>query len=374
MLTNVLPFFCVVSVYFVCAQIEIFQIKQSKIQRNFLFCSLVLLLMIFAGGRWSSWVVGYDAWIFDYDSYHTIFDDYSDLISFLCTPYSTSFGTEYGYLFLNALIHTFTDNYNYFLLIVNCLSVWLLLLSFKKNNIHYGLFLIMYFFVSRLYFQYNFTLMRQSIAMVIVWYAFHFLSNRKYIAYYLFVLIASSFHISALICLFIPFLSKLNIKLNHAIWFILVMLLINQLGLINKIFINIIHTFLPAVNERLIQYLMMEDKLNLLSFIEGIPFLYMANKYSQQILQQKEGKLFFNMLLVYLMLLSLTSNFSFMTRMWQYLIFSYMYILSFYYKQRLDVNRNLVLRSLSFYLLIYSTRYIMMWFYNTPFSFFLFNE
>ena len=79
MISNVIPFFCLEIAFFLGAQIDIWPVRLTKVQKQFLYLCLVLLMMIFAGGRWSSYVVGYDAWIFDYDTYHEIFDYSEDL-------------------------------------------------------------------------------------------------------------------------------------------------------------------------------------------------------------------------------------------------------------------------------------------------------
>ena len=135
-----------------------------------------------------------------------------------------------------------------------------------------------------------------------------------------------------------------------------------------------------GVGEKLSKYLLEGDAengfrgLNMVTFIEALPFLYIVKKYKRILCQSLVGKFYHNMFYIFVLLLVITMNFGFLTRMCQCFIFSYFFLISFYYRENKDVKEQRMLLFLfSNYLLIYSVRYIFIWFYSTEYSFFLFN-
>ena len=95
------------------------------------------------------------------------------------------------------------NNFNLYLLFTNFLLVVLFYKSMKQNEIRTGLFFILFFFAARLYLQYNFILLRQAIAMTIIWmWAFPFLLRKEKIKFLLcLICLAAAFHYTALICI-----------------------------------------------------------------------------------------------------------------------------------------------------------------------------
>lgn len=69
MISNAIPFLLFILFFYVLSFIDTFSLKvNNDIKIQFLLFSLCLLV-IFAGGRWSSLEVGYDVGIFDYGTY-----------------------------------------------------------------------------------------------------------------------------------------------------------------------------------------------------------------------------------------------------------------------------------------------------------------
>ena len=384
MVSNILPFVLFIVFFWLISLFDCLPVKLHGKQRNFVFGCAVLLLAVFAGGRWSPWIIGVDASIFDYDAYKTIYQYPMSCLHFFRDYLNADIlirQMEIGYVFYSSLIHnTLGVGYNYYLLLTNIILIVLFIKSFKVNHIHKCLLFILYFYAARLYLQYNFILMRQAIAIAIIWYSFHYLmlqgQRRKY---YFAVLLAMSFHVSAVICFIVPYLHKITIKKKPYFLILSLVFLMNVLGLSNGLILGVIEFALSLLNidgfDRLLKYLLVNEEgtrgLNLLTFAEAIPFVYIAIVYERQMLATKEGKFYYNMLFVFLFLLVLTMNFSFLTRMCQYLMYAYFYILSFYAAHASVKNRCMMFSLLGVYLLVYSFRYIMIWFYTVPYSFFL---
>jgi hypothetical protein len=184
------------------------------------------------------------------------------------------------------------------------------------------------------------------------------------------------FHVSAIAALFAPLLLK--IKINKKVYFILLLsiFLINITKLSNAIILGAIDSVLSFFDAEkaklLLKYILLNEEaqgLNLLAFVEAVPFVYIAVRYEQKLLSTVEGKFYYHMLLIFLFLLVLTMNFGFLTRMWQYFMYSYFYLLSFYATVSSAKNRSLMFSLSGLYLLLYSFRYIMIWFYTIPYSF-----
>lgn len=110
---------------------------------------------------------------------------------------------ELGYAFLNFIVRMFTANYQIYQLIYTFLSVFLLSIVIKKTELSAGdknLFLFIYFCYRFIW--NNFILLRQNIAILIIWIAFlTFLE--KPIKYYLSIGISWFFHTTSVVNIFI---------------------------------------------------------------------------------------------------------------------------------------------------------------------------
>ena len=130
--------------------------------------------------------------------------------SIISTPFSNwkSIGVEPGYVMLNYFTNIFTDHFQGIFIVTSFIIVSLMCLYIYKYfpDKLWGTFLIYglgYYFVSMCF-------IRQAIALFIVVFALMFARKKKIIPYMLLVLLASSFHKSAL--LMIPFYFILQIK------------------------------------------------------------------------------------------------------------------------------------------------------------------
>lgn len=389
MVDNVIPFILFILFFFVLSFIDTFSIKVNDDNKRQLLLASLCLLVIFAGCRWSPYEVGYDIAIFDYGTYKNIYNSPLNILDFLSEYASADWeikSQEIGYVFYSSLSHLLLgDNYNLYLLFTNLILIILFYNSLKRNGINSAFFYLLFFLATRLYLQYNFILLRQAIAMSIIWmWAFPLILNGKKIKFIIVVCVATTFHFTAIIALLAFFMLRdLNTKMIMTI--IVVVGLLNITKIADYLILTIVDYALSfmgvsgGIGEKLSKYLLEGDTengfrgLNIITFIEAIPFLYIVRKYKTVLLQTLLGRFYYNMFYIFLLLLVITMNFGFLTRMCQYFIFSYFFLIYFYCKENRDMKKKrALLFLLSNYLLIYSIRYIFLWFYHTEYSFFLF--
>ena len=264
------------------------------------------------------------------------------------------------------------------MLVTNAFLIYLLFKSFKVNGITGGFFFLSFIYLSRLYLQYNFIVMRQAIALMIVWYAFHYIVIGKRYKFYIAIIIATLFHSTALIAMFTPFLLKIKLKKWLFVFLCILLFICNILRVTDFIIVNTIESVLSLFGKdgigRFAKYFILEGAgrgMNLLNFIEIIPFIWISTKYRRELQSNAFGSMYVKMLYIFIFAMIVTMNFGFLTRMTQYFMFPYIYLLYFYIVRIKSKNKRLVLSLLGFYFLIYVCRYIMIWFYKTPYSFFL---
>lgn len=192
---------------FILVLFEIF-LKNKKL--NKLNYYLVLILLIFFAGLRDN--VGTD-----WEAYYSFYKN-------------KVYDVEYGYAFLNNLFSDLKVNYNIFLIILNLLSVILIFKYIKKNS-KYVFIGILYFF-SNLYLYYNFSGFRQAIAIALTSYSISFLLSNKKSLFVIFVILASTFHLTAIVFLLILIIPRERIKLKYFI------LVISSFFLLTSIFLN----------------------------------------------------------------------------------------------------------------------------------------
>ena len=390
MISNIIPFMIFILFFFVLSFMDTFSIKvNDNIKKQLLFFSLCVLV-VFAGCRWSSYEVGYDIAIFDYGTYKNIYNSPLSIFNFLSEYASSDLeiqSQEIGYVFYSSLCHLLLgENFNLYLLFTNFILIVLFYKSLKRNEINTALFYLFFFLASRLYLQYNFILLRQAIAMSIIWmWAFPLLLKGEKIKFILVVFVAATFHFTAIIALLSFFMVR-DLNTKRIVTFIIIVGILNVTRITDYFILTIVDHVLSLMGASI--KVTIFNPLNPFSASpsnkyldnfsptppEALPFLYIVKKYKRILCQSLVGKFYHNMFYIFVLLLVITMNFGFLTRMCQYFIFSYFFLISFYYRENKDVKEQRMLLFLfSNYLLIYSVRYIFIWFYSTEYSFFLFN-
>lgn len=167
-------------------------IKSKKSAVIFLFLPLILWLIFFVGLRDGS-VVGIDSPAY-YEFYKEIYPS-----------------VEFGYKWLNALFSSNELPYNIFLLFLNFIAIGLFSYFLKKSSplIIFPLLI----FYSDFYFYYNFSGIRQGVAMSFIALSFYYFFIGKNRFAITLVLLGSLFHVSALVGLLAYVIPKTKIKL-----------------------------------------------------------------------------------------------------------------------------------------------------------------
>lgn len=201
-------------IYGACAK------KMSKRIRHFFLASAILLPSFFAGIREN---IGTD-----FTQYSKIFTSILNNTSVLEFRLNE---IEPGYMLLNKICILFNGNYHWVLFFSQLITIGFVIafLWREKEYIHpaWGVFLYM-----TNYYQRSLNIVRQSIAIAICLYAFTFLCDGKKnkFIYIALVLLAASFHTSALLCILVPVLAEFyknkELKVLHWISFGVVLLMI----------------------------------------------------------------------------------------------------------------------------------------------------
>ncbi len=167
-----------------------------------------LFLAVFVGI--SDMLGGYDRYIYSelFDNIADITKDhgiYDEALIFKLFP------KELGYINLNILISYITSNRYFFILTITFVIYIFYYISFKRycNNYTFALLVFMGFF-----FFFTFTYLRQMIGVGIAWIGIKYVYKRNFLKFIFCILLAASFHNSAIILLplyFIP-IKKFNPK------------------------------------------------------------------------------------------------------------------------------------------------------------------
>lgn len=138
-------------------------------------------------------VLGYGVSVFQEAHIHHSYFDYST---------QTMLRMESGYLMLNFLVSRITGDFHLMLFLLMFMQIFFIengLLYFRKKiPVIYGFATFVFF-----YFSPSLNIMRQMLALAIIFYAFRFVIERKKLLFLLWVAIASLFHISAWCAAFI---------------------------------------------------------------------------------------------------------------------------------------------------------------------------
>ena len=172
--------------------------------KKFLYIISFMIMLVFLGFR--NFGIGID----DY-SYKNIFFNVKEygLIKFFLQ--ST---IEPGFLLLNYIVGIFSNNFNIIIFISSLIILFFIYktLYFFKENI--SLFFSVFIF-GTMFLPYCFGIIRLSMAFSICFYSLIFFLNKERKKFNIFVLLASSFHYSALVFLLLNFIINKNITKTY---------------------------------------------------------------------------------------------------------------------------------------------------------------
>ena len=125
---------------------------------------------------------------------------------------------EYGYVILNVIISLFTQNPRIFLIIFSFIVNFFMLQFIYKNSKIPLLSVIM--LLGLLFFYNSMTMFRQYIALCLVLYSTKYIKEKKKFLFLLFIIIASSFHISAIVSVILYPISNMKFNIKKCLLFI----------------------------------------------------------------------------------------------------------------------------------------------------------
>lgn len=138
--------------------------------------------------------------------------------------FANSENRMFGWTTLELLCHSVSSNFAFFKIIIAIIGNLSIFRFIKRHSEYPYMSVLLYGVV--LYLHTNFNALRQFLAISMFLFAFDYIKVKKWWKYYLLVLIAISFHISAIVCLFVPFVSqlKINKRTNLVLLFVLTLL------------------------------------------------------------------------------------------------------------------------------------------------------
>lgn len=172
--------------------------KKNKRKSYILAVVCVIILSVFAALRALS--VGIDLSRYGIYMFNRA-TRYSNIFTYLQTFQKD----DIGYYIFNYVIARFTDNIHWLLFMHQfIISSIIYIIAFKeKEKKDTNLALTIFIYLTLLY-NMTFNIIRQALSIVIIVYSFYSLEEKKYLRYYILLLIASSFHRSTLILCALP--------------------------------------------------------------------------------------------------------------------------------------------------------------------------
>lgn len=164
---------------------------------------------------------------------------YTYVPGFFATGRGVDFYDELGFSLLNKIIYFFTQDYKVLFFICSFIIFFFIYRGIVKNskNIPLSILLI---FLTQCYF-YSMNMMRQSIAIAIVFYAFKYIKSNQKLKYIICTLLASLIHTSALIM--IPFIFIYNIEIGKIKKIIICIVLLLFGNIVGNILYYIVNTY-----------------------------------------------------------------------------------------------------------------------------------
>lgn len=242
---------------------------------------------------------GYDRYI-----YGELFDELADIRqdgrNVLTAYIFQQYPTELGYAYLNILISYFTANRYIFIFVVTLLIYLLYYINIKRYSSDYRIALLLFF---GLLFFFTFTYLRQMIGVGIAGLSFKFIYERKLWKFVIVVLIAASFHNSALILLPVYFIPIKKYSIGAIMVLMILCLLIGVSGASSSLFEAYSST--SGLEERTTQYLEDTSGFRVAYLLEAVFFLWVTLANYSKIGKDKQQIVLLNVALTFCAILLL---------------------------------------------------------------------
>ncbi len=189
-------------VIFLLCCIYIYDIRKVKVYRYHLFYTVISILIIL---NVLSYKIGGDteAYMYNWLFYNSLFD-----INLLDEIAVRSFKERPGWIILTSFLKGLCDNFIILRVVLACWVNLVVAYFIRTNTKLIFTTLLIYFIVS--YFNYNFEILRESIAISVFLLAYPFYVKGAWVKYFLCFLIAFMFHESSLVMLLMPFFRVFN--------------------------------------------------------------------------------------------------------------------------------------------------------------------
>lgn len=160
--------------------------------------------------------------------------DYNSYISwYLYGTRDSSF--EFGFLAIMKIFRYLNVDYHFLFFFFSFFTYFFAYLGIRKYTKKSTLPLVLYFLIPVL-FLYSFSYIRQFLSVAIAFYAFGFLLDKKYVSYFLLMLLGVSIHYSCLIpfiVFIIVYLFEAQIKFKYLYIVLSMSFILSQFGIIN---------------------------------------------------------------------------------------------------------------------------------------------
>lgn len=179
------------------------------------FCLMVLCIIpICAVAGFRDVTVGKDVLVYGVSTWEYVCD-----LNFKDIFYLS--GIEPGYLVLNWIVSRFTNSINWFFFFHQLIIVTLAVCAASRMK-KYGKRISEFLFVAFLLYDYlvGFNLMRQMVAVMILFYGSTYLFERKYIPFFICYAISTQFHGSAVFAIILPVYVWALDKFSNKVWMV----------------------------------------------------------------------------------------------------------------------------------------------------------
>lgn len=242
----------------------------------------------------------------DWYSYYTMFSDTPSLTKFKeFTQYNSSVFTEPGYLLYIGVCKIFTSNYAVFQAISVAIDMFLIHCCLKKYSQNY---IISFIILSVVFFEIQVNLNRNVKSILLFIYSLQYLHNKYGVKYIFINLIGVTFHVTSLLFIVLFFYFKASFS-KKKLWIIFI--ISNLIFLFSIPFLKIILLFVSElfggkISHAINVYFTSQDAFSFRGFSIGflertLTFIILIINYHKICKEYKFGKIFANMILIYLL-------------------------------------------------------------------------
>ncbi len=293
--------FLIVTMLSILIQLIMKNNKKAAFLLSFL---CIIILSLVAGLRANS--VGRDINVYGLSTFNNC-RKFNSILSYI-KFYQFKEPLYYG---LNYIVFKLFGNFNVFLFILQfILSSFVFKIAYDESKEDKGTFWLYIFAYLIFWYNTSFNIIRQSLAIIILVYAFRFLLKEKYKKYYLYVFFAFLFHSSSIICIFLPLLKKISTSKKRVIYLVIVPTLLFCLFItIDSLTVLLSHYF-PFFS-KYYEYVKMDQtnlivKFAILKFLVAVVLLFFAT--GNRFRENKEN-LIFSFIIIIDFLLYISSNY-----------------------------------------------------------------